>query len=301
MSDEFVDYLLRHLRWSITIAVIIVVLIVGFVWWNFIWQSPQHIFSDMLTNSLDTNSVTKQLIASTNSQSINQIVRLEMGSTNAAEWLVTVSQSNTSVTSDSIGTPTTGYIRYTSIAIHPSTVSKAAEFKSLVNVWGKDDGKTDVSLGTLFNKTLLDILNAPLPPIGNITGSERQSLVSYDLNQNVFTVNYAQVKSANFEGQNVYIYPVAVHLGPYVRMMQSFAHSLGITDLESYNPDQFSTLAPVELNISVNKLSHEMVEVSYPANGFIQTYSDWGLLKSVPIPSKTIPTTILEARIQSLQ
>lgn len=301
MLNTFLDYSLRHLRWSITIAVVAVLVIVSIIWWSFIWQSPQRVFTDMLTNGLETTSVTKHLIASTSSQSVNQYVRLEMGSTNATDWVVTATQSNTSVTSDSIGTLTTGYIRYTDISTQPGIQTKSANYKNVLDVWGKADGKTDVSLGQLFSNTLLDISNAPIPPIGNVTDAERRALVNYDQNQNVFEVNYNQVKSASIDGQAVYDYPVAVHLGPYVRMMQSFAHSLGITSLESIDANQYSTLAPVDLTLSVNKVSHQLVEIYYPTTGFAQSYSDWGLLTPIPIPLHSISTTALQNRIQSLQ
>jgi hypothetical protein len=301
MFDKFLDTVLRYPRRSATIAAAVLIFIVGVLWWNLIWMSPQHIFADMLANNLTTTSVTKQMTATGSGQAINQYVRLEMGSTNATDWVVTATQSNSSVISESIGTLNTGYIRYIKIATQSGTQGKADNFSSVLNVWGKADGKTDPSLGQLFSETLLDINNAPLPPIGNVPAVISQGLVSYMLNQGVFSVNYKNAKSETINGHDVYIYTVSVHLGPYVRMMQSFAHALGITSLESVDPNQYTALAPVTLTISVDKMSHQLVQVDYPAAGFVQSYNDWGLLTPINLPNKTITTTELQTRIQSIQ
>jgi hypothetical protein len=300
MFDKFLDAVLRYPRRSATITAAVLILIAGVLWWNLVWMNPQHIFADMLANNLTTTSVTKHMIAKGSGETINQYVRLEMGSTNATDWVVTATQSNSSVTSESIGTPNTGYIRYTKIAVQSGSQSKADNFNSVLNVWGKADGKTDTSLGQLFSETLLDINNAPLPPIGNVPAIISQGLVSYMLNQGVFSVNYGNAKSGTINGHDVYTYTVSVHLGPYVRMMQSFAHALGISSLESVDPSQYTALPPVTLTISVDKMSHQLVQINYPAAGFAQSYSDWGLLTPINLPSKTITTTKLQAQIQSI-
>ena len=301
MFDKFLDAVLRYPRRSALIAAAILILIVGGLWWNLVWMSPQHIFTDMLANNLTTTSVTKHMTAEGNGQTINQYVRLEMGSTNAADWAVTATQNNSSVTSESIGTLNAGYIRYIKIAAQSNAQTKVANFRSVLNVWGKADGKTDTSLSQLFSETLLDINNAPLPPIGNVPSVISQGLVSYMLNQGVLSANYNNAKSEVVNGHNVYTYTVSVHLGPYVRLMQSFAHSLGISSLESVDPSQYTALAPVTLTMSVDKMSHQLVQVDYPAAGFVQSYSDRGLLTPINLPNKTITTSELQTRIQSIQ
>ena len=301
MFTALIDTILRNLRRSVAIAIVLLVVVIGLIWRVIVWQSPQSVFSDMLANNLNTTSVTKHILASSSSQSIDQYVRLEMGSTNAAEWLVTATQSNTVVTSDSIGTSTTGYIRYTQIKTQPGAPKLITNFSKVLNVWGRADGKTDPALSQMFSQTLLDIGSAPIPPIGNVSQTERQVLVNYMLNQGVFSGIYSNVTSQTINGHGVYAYHVQVRLGPYVRLMQSFAHALGIASLNNINPNQYSTVAPVTLNLAVDKMSHELVEVTYPATGFTQSYTDWGLLTPIKLPQQTISTTALQARIKALK
>ncbi|MGH7142048.1 MAG: hypothetical protein ACREF5_01065 [Candidatus Saccharimonadales bacterium] len=302
MLDRQIDSILRHSRRSLIIAVVLTVVIGSLLWWEYIWQSPQSAFNGMLANNLTAASVTKYINASSSTQSVNQYARLEMGNTNAADWLVTATQSGSSVTTESIGTPTTGYIRYTNILtnLKPESVKKL-DFNKVLNVWAKSDNKTDTALKQLFSQTLLDISSAPIPPIGDFPPAQQQNLVSYMQNQNIFAPSYKNVKSQVVNGENVFTYTVAVHLGPYIRLMQAYAHDLGMTSLDSLDPSQYSTVPPVSVLMSVNKTSHHLVSITYPSTGFIQSYSNWGLLTSISLPHKTISTTELQSRLQSLE
>jgi hypothetical protein len=301
MLIMFIDACLRHPRRSLTGLVVVVLALIGVLWWNLVWQSPQRVFTDMLSNNLSTTSVTRRVLAYNSSQGLDQYIRLEMGSTYAAEWLVTAVQDGTAVTSDSVATLHTGYIRYTKITTGQSSSKKPSAFSHVLNVWGKSDGTTDTTLAQLFDQTVLDINDAPIPPIGIVSRVEDQTLVNYMLNDGVFSSTYRKVSTQTIQGHDVYTYQVLVHLGPYVRMMQSFAHALGISSLNSINPTQYSTVAPVSLSLSVDKMSHELVAVRYPASGFEQTYGGWGILTAIPTPQKTIPTTLLQSRIQSIK
>lgn len=301
MFDTIIVACMRYPRRSAVCGAGLLILVGFFVWWQFIWQHPQRVFTDMLSNSLETVSVTKSASANSNGQSVHQVARLEMGGTNAADWLVSANESNSSVTTENIATPNTGYIRYLHIATNlQKNGGKPYSFNSILGVWGKGDGKTDPTLDHLFSQTLLDISNAPLPPIGNLPDAERQNVLSYMQQQQIFTPDYKTVKRQTLDGRSVYTYSVSVKLGAYVRMMQGFAHDLGLTDLDTVDPSQYSTVPPIMLSISVDRLSHELVSVSYPGSGFTQAYSAWGQLNAVRLPSKTISTTALQSRIEAL-
>lgn len=301
MFDTIIAASIRYPRRSALCGVGLLILLGLFVWWQFVWQHPQRVFTDMLSNNLETVSVTKSASANSNGQSVHQVARLEMGGINAADWLVSANESNSSVTTENIATPNTGYIRYLHIATNlQKKGGKPYSFNSILGVWGKGDGKTDPTLDHLFSQTLLDISSAPLPPIGNLPDTERQSILRYMQQQQIFTPAYTTAKRQMLDGRSVYTYSVSVKLGAYVRMMQAFAHDLGLTDLDTVDPSQYSTVPPITLGMSVDCLSHELVSVSYPGSGFTQTYSAWGQLSAVRLPSKAITTTALQSRIAAL-
>lgn len=300
MLDIAYEFILKHSKISSVLGVLLAIFVGSFLWWRIVWERPQRVFSDMIAANLASTSVTKTASASGNGQRVTQQVRLQMGATNAADWLVAASQTGSSVTTENIGTPTTGYIRYTHIATAIQNNGKPFDFAQVLNVWGKSDGKTDTSLDHLFSQTLLDISSAPTPPIGNLPENERQNLLSFLRAENVFSPDYGKTKREKVNGRDVYTYQVGVRLGAYIRTMQAFAHYLGLRDLDTIDPSQYSTVPPITVAISVDRASHQLVRVAYPGSGFSQDYGDWGLLTPIAIPAKTIPTTDLQNRIQSL-
>ena len=295
--EWLIELALQYPRRFIAVTTAIVVLTGMFLWWQVVWQNPAHVFADMLAANLATTSVTKLVSAGDGKQTIDETIRQQMGSTNAVDWLVNATQSSSQVTTDRIGMPSTGYLRYTSIK---AAGSKPDDFASVLNVWSRNDGSSDTGLGQLFSATVLDVSNAPLPPIGNIPAEQREIILQFDKDTAVFTPNYATVKSKTVAGHRVYEYAVTVRLAAYIRMMQAFAHDLGLKDLDQIDPNQYTGLSPVVVTLDVDTMSHQLVRALDAGSGFSQTYTDWGLLTDITVPHHAISTTELQQRLQAL-
>ena len=255
----------------------------------------------MLNNNLQTTSVTKHITGSANGQSINQYVRLQLGSTNAAQWLVTLKQTNSDVITESIGTPTEGYVRY----VKASTSQKHADgsaynFSPVINVWAKADAGTASTLKQLFGQTLLDMSTVPTPPIGNVSPAQRENIVQFMRDQTAFTPDYKTMQRKEVDGRKVYVYKVSVKLAPYLRMMQAFARDVGLRDLDSIDPSQYQSSPPVNLVFEVDAAGHQLRAVSYVDQGFTQTYSGYGITTPIQVPTKTISVTELQTRLKKL-
>lgn len=279
---------------------IVIVLAAAFGWWHFVWQDPRRVFEDMLVRNLATTSVTRTVNAGNAAQGVSQTVRLLMGPTNAADWVVTARQNGTTVATESIGVPASGYIRYTQIATGQKKNGAAYDFSRALNIWGKSDGKTDTSLSSLFAQTLLDISNAPIPPIANLTADQREKLLQFMNSEQIFAPDYTKTKTEAVNGRTVYTYQVGVHMVAYVRLMQAFAHDFGFKYVDTIDPSQYAALPPLQVSMSVDPSSHQLVRISYAATGFTQNYTDWGSQTSIAIPAHTISTTELQGRLQSV-
>ncbi|MEO6513136.1 MAG: hypothetical protein ABIR37_00460 [Candidatus Saccharimonadales bacterium] len=272
-----------------------------FLWWNFIHQGPHRVFESMLTNNLRTSSVTKYEKTSNGSQTAQQYVRLQLGGTNAAQWLVSISQPGLNVTTESIGTPTTGYVRYVNATSGKKDANgKAVDFSSILNIWGKAAPKEQSSLTQLFSQSILDIGTVPAPPIGNVTPEQQENITTFMSQQGVFTPNYQTMQRKMLDGREVYVYDVSVKLAPYVRMMQVFASNIGLKDLQSLDPTQYQSAQPIKLTMSVDASSHQLKQITYAQSGFTETYSDYGLSTPIAVPGKTIPASELQSRLQKL-
>ncbi len=282
------------------VAVLLVITSI-FVWWNFIYQSPRNVFWGAMENNLQTSSVTKHTSVTQNGQGLDQYIRLQLGSTNAAQWLVTLKQINSNVVTESIGTPTTGYVRYVKAdTSQKRTDGTAYDFNNVINVWAKADASSEQTLKQLFSQTVLDIGTVPTPPIANLPKEQRDNLLQFMKDQKVFAPDIKTMQRKKIDGREVYIYDVEVNLSAYLRMMQSFARNIGLKDLESADPTQFQSEAPIKMKLTIDAAGRYLQELSYPEQNFKQEYSGYGIVKTVIIPNKTISVTELQSRLQSL-
>jgi hypothetical protein len=295
---------LKSYRFSALILSLIATALVTasvFVWWNFIYQSPRNVFWGAMENNLQTSSVIKHVSVTQNGQGLDQYIRLQLGSTNAAQWLVTLKQANSNVVTESIGTPTTGYVRY----VKANTSQKRADgstydFSKVINVWAKADDNSKQTLKRLFSQTVLDIGTVPTPPIANLPKDQRDNLLQFMNDQKVFAPDFNTMKRKTIDGREVYVYDVQVNLSAYLRMMQAFARNIGLKDLESADPAQFQTEAPVKLRLTIDAAGRYLRELSYPEQDYKQEYSGYGIVNPIAIPDKTISVTELQTRLQSL-
>lgn len=280
----------------VIVVAIILLVVAAVIWWQAVYLSPQRVWNDMLVNNLSTTAVTKNEISTSNGSSVVQRVNLQLNGDNSSRWFVTVQQNSATVTTDSIGTPTTGYVRYTDIT------PTAKDSSDVLGVWAKAaDGDKNSALPQLFAESLLDMNAAPVPPVGNMTPSDRADMLSYIKIQNVFAVDYSKVSHSVINGRQVDNFPVSVKLAPYIRLMQAYAKAYGLTALDNLSANQYQTAAPVKLTVAVDRLSHQMVRVTYPTTGFSETYTDYGIARPVTLPAKTITEAALQARISQLQ
>lgn len=283
----------------------VLLIVAGFVWWNFIYQSPSRVFWGMMENNLQTSSVTKHIVGGANGQTVSQYVRLQLGSTNASQWLVTIKQADSKATTESIGTPKGDYVRYLELkapANKKHADGSAYNFSSVINVWAKADAGSTSAPQQLFSQTILDMITAPIPtpPIGNVSPENQQNITKFMRDQTVFMPDYKTMQRKELDGRKVYVYKVSVKLAPYIRMMQAFAHDVGLRDLDSIDPLQYQSAPPVKLIFTVDAAGHQLRAVSNESQGYTQSYSDYGLTTPIQIPAKTISFTELQTRLQKL-
>jgi hypothetical protein len=282
-------------RFIVIVAAVLAAVIA--LWWSQVFMSPKRAYEEMLVNNLTTSSVTKSELSSSNGQSILQHVSFSLGGVNAARWLVTIQNNGGAVTTESIGTPTTGFVRYVEI----NDPKQSRDYSGVLNIWAKGDVSNGQPLKELFSQALLDVGSAPVPPLGNPTPEVRANLLDYIKDEAVFTPSFKNVKTDVINGRKVYVIRVSVKLAPYINMMRAFAQAYGLTSLDEINPADYQAAKPVELIISIDKLAHTMARVAYPRTGFVETYSGYGLQNTIRIPTETISTSQLDRRLKNVQ
>lgn len=284
-------------NWRILFAVSVLAIILAvFLSWH-TYTSPQTAWHDMLVNNLSARSVTKNQVVSSDGESQIQNATIQFGPQYTARSLVTVQNGAGSVTTETLATPTDAYLRYANI----TDKTKKHDYDSLVNIWAKaGNDSTGDNLRQVFNNSILDISIAPVPPVGYVEPGKRAELLQYLASEAVFSPDYKQVKTEVINGRKVYTYTVTVKLAPYLRAMQEFAHVYGLKDLDSVNPNEYQS-ATLKLNISVDKLSHQMARVTSTTLGLNETYTDFGRIQAMTLPTKTVSVGDLQNRFQAIK
>ncbi len=284
------DYPIR----ALVVGGALLYIISGLMWWNLVYMNPQRAFDDMLANNLSARSVTKNITLEASGEQLAQTVRLQLGTTNAAFWLVTAKYDGNTVTTESIGTPQTDYVRYTQIASNNEEAIN--QYKPALNQWAKSAAPTETA-GGLFQQALLDINYAPVPPIGYVMPEQRAQMLEFMREQSIFQPDYETVRTVTVGDRKAFEYTVSVAQAPYVRLMQSFEKSFGYNTLSDVSATQYQGQPPDKIVMVVDKLSHQLVRLSYERTGYTETFSGYGIVHSIQIPARTIPLDTLRQRL----
>jgi len=302
MLPEPLNTLVKKPLLSLYILGSLFILIGGWVWWAKVSTNPQRVFWGTIEQSLATSAVTIEASQTSTTSSIHQTVQYSFGAANITHSLTTLKEGNTTVVDELIGTPTTDYTRYASIATTQKTKSgKPLNVASVTGIWAKNstNGK-----GQLFSQATLGTglpIGGIAIPIADFNQSTRGTLLQEIKNATVYEVSYNTVKKQTVDGRLRYTYNVAVEPVAYVELMQRFAQALGLHDLDSLDPSKYVGQSALQMQITIDVRSHHVVTASLPAAGATQTYSSYDVPVSVTVPANTITLQALQQRLTALQ
>lgn len=283
----------------ITLIVIMVVVIIGWLWWTRVYENPQTVFWGMFNNSLTTTAVTRHVTENAGGQKLNETVTLELGKNNIAEANTILSEGTSVVSTETIGTPLVDYTRYTAAKTKDLTATgKPINFSSIIGIWSKSPtgGISTDPLDHLFGQTLLGIV-----PMGNLPHKERAELISQMKTKKVFTTNFSKVKHEQINGRSVDIFQVSVAPVAYAQLLSVFAKDEGYNNVPELTASNYQGDAPLKVQFAINPASRQLVEISYLGSNHIEMYGDYGIEPVITIPKHTIPTSALEQKLLTIE
>lgn len=283
----------------IWVGILLVISLLGLnAWYRSIYSDPRRVFSAMLENSLRTESVTKVISQGDDTQSLKQTVRLQTGVHHVAQSSTELSQTglaNAQVTTESIGTPSSDFVRYVSIATDQKSASGAdLDFSKVVGVWGKTPAGGSTS-GELYNESVLGVI-----PTGNLPADKRKEIIALAEKLDVYKVEYANVKRGTQNGRPTYQYTVKVLPAAYVELLKTYAAMSGLTHLADINPSSYENSDSIEFELTIDVLTRRLSSITY-ANGRKENYISYGSMPEVIPPSETVTVEELQSRLQEIE
>jgi hypothetical protein len=286
----------------LTVAALLL-LLSGWLWWQYIYQSPQNVFAAMLQNGLSSPGVTKTVNQTSQDGSLKAVTQLAFGSQNYAHSVSTVSQPGTgsqeqSVTTETIGTLSAQYVRYSNINTGVRNDGKKPDFSKVQDVWGKAD--VDSSAPPSSNRMLVEGIIGTVP-VANLSASQRQELLKLINDNKVYATDYAVIKKKE-AGRNLYVYSVKINPQAYIKMLQTFTAQVGLGAVDGLDSASYANAQPINADFSVDPVSHQLVKISYKdGSDRVETYESYGAVPNINLPTNPIPLAELQQRVQQIQ
>jgi hypothetical protein len=291
--------------WWVYVAGAAVLIITLCVWWAKVYMSPERVFWGMLHNSLSTSGYTLDISQESSQGSVRQLVQVDVGNTDRAHLLSTVSQPGTTIQTEIIGTRDTDFARYRSIDTDQKNAQgKEIDLSDVENVWSKSTGKgdgADSGGNQLLAQGLLGIPFGTFPvPVGKVSPESRDRLLRDIRDQGTYEVSFKDVKRKTRDGRQVYEYDVKIQTILYVRLMKEFAKDLGLHELDDIDPNTYQGTPALKFKLIVDPRARQLVAVENGQQGFKQEYSGYGLQLRVNLPKDAITTAELQRRLSEL-
>lgn len=289
MSDG-VSFDRKQLKRLIFSAAAIIVLVLIGLWWNNVYQSPSNVFWGMINNSLATTGATMHVQNSVSGTKLNEYIQFELGAKNYIHSTLKLNEDGTEVNTETIGTPSADFTRYTTIS-----TKSATSYNSVVGVWAKSaplaKGQAPDPIDHLFGQTVLGVV-----PYADLPVSTRQSLVAQAQVTKVYTIDPAHITRTG----SAYTYTVKIAPKAYAAFLQQVTKDEGLGSSSEFNPNDYqSNSQPLTVQLSVSPVSRQLLEVNY-GGGHSETVNGYGIQPNITIPSHTISTVELQNRLEAI-
>ena len=271
--------------------------------YNHWYADPQRVFWGMIGNNLATNGVTRQVIQTNGPSKSNEISQITFGANPTIHIVKKISDSSsvpaTRLTLEGIGTPTDDYQRYSLIDRPPIAAQGKPDYSKIYSLWVRSGttsgGDRDNSPPQLFNQTLFGAMI-----FGNLPQAKRSELVAYLKNHPAYKVDFAKIQRVTEVGRSTYVYKTEIMLRNYAGAVQLFAKALGLSASARISPSSYALGDKLNVEISVDVLSRQLVKIGYPDSGAQERYSGYGLSPRLELPTRSVNSKTFQEALRAI-
>jgi hypothetical protein len=296
----------RYLIHWLVVAGVVILAGAALLWWFRVQVQPERVFQGMLEQSLQTSGVTMQALQDNNGSEVDYTLQYSLGVEPKAHSIVKINQPGVRVVTETIGTQDADFTRYLDIETDQADEDgQPLDTSSIEGVWARDDNSQQSLVGQAMLGLSLPLGAMPVP--GAELGPEvRQELLAQIANDGVYDVDYSSVERSREDGRLRYTYNVSMQVILYASMMKTFAAQAGLDEFDDLDPNQYSGSPPLELQMTVDVRSRNLVEVRLPGQAegepeYVQTFSGHGIPVDVAAPDEYITNAELQQLLQELK
>lgn len=285
-------------RWLIKIIIIVAVILFTtssvIFWWRQIRNNPENIFRSVINNNLRTASVTRTTVQESGAQKLQQIMRIQNRTQHVTNGRTVISQGRgTVVVTESIGTPSTEYIRYVSIDTdQKNSKGQRLSFDGVTGLWAENKPEEN-KLSSLYQ----DVTIGGFFLFADLDAQSRQTLVNKIFDDGVYSVDYAASKGFKVSGRPKISYKVELDLKQYITSMQEYGKMVGISQFDEIDPNAYEGAEPVAMSVLVDVLTQRIDAVKTDDGSTDQAYSGYGIIENIDIPQNAMPASELQDKL----
>lgn len=284
-----------------TISLLILAAIVlfaasGYYWYKQVLTNPQRILSGMLDKSLQSSSVQRSVSQKGGQSTSEQAVFMSFSPKVVAQSVTKLEEQSmagkTKVTTETLGTKETDYIRYKSIEV---SGGKAPNLSNIEGVWGKRGGNTEKGQPASFlNEALLIAV-----PFGNLNTSQRAEVKNEISKVKLYDAAKTQTEFKN--GRPVITYTTSLDPKSLVQVLSKYVEVTNVGTTAELNPQNYEGAEKIQIRLEVDVLTRHLKSIEFANSGRLETYRGYNLGKQIDLPKQTIGVDELQSRLQALE
>jgi hypothetical protein len=268
----------------------------GYYWYNNVLTDPDRLMSRVLDQSLQTTSVARTVEQESAQSKVKQDIYLSFTPETVSQSLTKLDEGRangtTSVTTETIGTAESDFVRYTDISV-PN--NNGQSFSNVLNVWGIRKGDPQSGQQASFLNDALFVV----VPFGNLNSEQRNALKQKIRELNLYERRSAQLEYVN--GRPLMSYGFNIDPQKLVTVLAEYVKLTGAGDGSSLNPALYEGASKIPVNMEVDVLSRRIKTIEFVGSDRKETYSAYSLVRNVQAPTQTIPVDELQSRLQTIE
>ncbi len=297
-KKKIVTWNLRRLATSFMLLGLAIIVVGSYLAYTKLYMTNERKFWLAVDNSLATKSVTRELKSGGSGNQVVQSQRFAFAPQMATESKVSYVQksavTDTSVVTEGVSFPDSQYQRY--VKFKTNQTNSDGQSPTLDTILGKwEQNKTsDADLEQARLNYVSQLVT--LAVFGNYDANFRHDVMSKLKNENIYTVNFNNVREDTKNGEAVLTYSVSVGLKGYAAVVQKAFTRSGYGNFPPLNPEQYQDSTRVNAEFIVSKKTNNIVGINFGSRS--ESYSGYGINKTVERPNATFNQGELEQAVQ---
>jgi hypothetical protein len=273
-------------------------IITSWYWYQGIYMTPERRFWTAINNSMATPSVVRTLEDGGSGNQVTQNYRFNYRAPNFIEnrvvFIEKSATTDTRIETEGIITPTEQYLRYTDFKNNTQEDLQNSDSQSVVGKWASGEENEADQEQSRLNYISEQV---SLAIFGDFSSSFRYEIISKMKESSVYGTKLNEAEENTVDGKTTLQYVVDVNLREYVQLLQKSFVQLGLGEFPPLSAENYNEGSVVKARFSIDKSNNSISQIEF--GGRTETYSNYGVIKSLSVPEVAFTINELQEQVQS--